>query len=107
VTQYVIILPYETELFIYLYLLFQDTLNISPCWLTLAITHYILCMYRVYDYSVDILIIIVITRVNHTHTHMLKQCDNIVTFGELLVRMLKLAVIVIDTVSHEHIDNRM
>jgi len=35
-------------LFIYLYLLFQDTLNISPCWLTLAITHYILCMYRVY-----------------------------------------------------------
>jgi len=38
---------------------------------------------------------------------MLKQCDNIVTFGELLVRMLKLAVIVIDTVSHEHIDNRM
>jgi len=88
VTQYVIILPYETDLFIYLYLLFQDTLNISPCWLTLAITHYILCMYRVYDYSVDILIInilcmyrvydysvdiliiIVITRVNHTHTHL-------------------------------------
>jgi len=72
-------------------------------------THHILCMYRVYDYSVDILIIIVITTVIHTYTYvyMLKQCDNIVIFGELFVRMLKLTVIVTDTVSHKHIDNRM
>ena len=41
------------------------------------------------------------------YIYMLKQCDNIVIFGELLVRMLKLTVIVIDTVSHEHTDNRM
>jgi len=72
VTQYVIILPYITELFIYLYLLFQDTLNMSPSWLTyiiyiMYITHHILCMYRVYGYSVDILIIAVSTAVNHTH----------------------------------------
>jgi len=62
-------LPYKTELFSYLYLLFQDTLNMSPCWLTLAITHHILCMYRVYGYLVDILIIVVITTVNHIYIH--------------------------------------
>lgn len=61
-------------------------------------------MYRVCGYSVDILIIIVMKTVNYIY--MLKQCDNIVIFGELLVRMLKLTVIVIDTVSHEHIENR-
>lgn len=41
------------------------------------------------------------------YIYMLKQCDNIVIFGELLVIMLKLTVIVIDTVSHENIENRM
>jgi hypothetical protein len=62
-------------------------------------------MYRVYGYSVDILIIIVITTVNHIY--MLKQCDNIVIFGELLVEMLQHTLIVTDTVSHKHIDYGM
>lgn len=38
---------------------------------------------------------------------MLKQCDNIVIFGELLVEMLQHTLIVTDTVSHKHIDYGM